>query len=73
MDDLAKEAVKQVPSLAVLCFIVWAFLKSMSRRDSAIERLHAEHIAARADCREALRDNTLALREFSTSVAKLAK
>lgn len=34
MDDFVSEAVKQVPSLVVLAFIVTIFLKHLARRDA---------------------------------------
>ncbi len=49
MDTLWTEIIKQVPSLAVLCFIVVQFLKSMKSRDEMngnmmekIEHMHRE-------------------------------
>jgi len=49
---------KQVPSLGVLVFIVWVFLKHNEKRDDAIKEMHKEHMEARNETRQCIRENS---------------
>lgn len=65
------ESAKQVPALAVLCFVVWMFLGKLSMFVEAFRELHKEHIDAREQSREAIRDNTKAMHENTNVVTHL--
>lgn len=76
------EIAKQIPSLAVLCFIVWATIQYNQKRDAAISEvnkqtltamgdMHKEHLYARETSREAINDNTRAMRDNSRAIEAL--
>ena len=58
MDDTITQIAKQVPSLGVLVFIVWVFLKHNEKRDDAIKSMHIEHMEARVETRTCIRENS---------------
>ena len=58
--SILSETAKQVPQLAVLCFVVWMFLQRLTGLAEVIRDLHKEHLDAREQSREAIRDNTRA-------------
>ncbi len=64
MTDLLKEGISQAPSLVVLVAVVFMFLRSMEKRDTAIKQFHDEHIAARTEGRDAIRDCSASNREL---------
>jgi hypothetical protein len=70
--ELIEKLALQVPSLVVLVIVVWLFLRYMNqqRKDfsNLIGRLHEDHLDARKLTREALADNTEAMREISKAV-----
>lgn len=57
-------ALQQAPNLVVLCFLVYVFLKHLKDRDLFIRGLQEEHLAARAESKECIRDNTKSNREL---------
>jgi len=73
MEEILKTAASQVPGLVVLAMLVAAFLKrdkeredttskANEQRDAFIKLMHNEHLVARAESREAMRDNAEATR-----------
>lgn len=71
MDAFLTEVAKQVPSLGVLCFIVWVFINHLDKRDKTLKEMHQEHIDERAISRETIRDNTLAMRQNTNAISEL--
>ena len=73
MDDFLSEAVKQVPSLVVLAFVVVVFLKHLARRDiskeSADQRRDDRSLACMNKCSSAIDRNT----EMLGQVAKVVE
>jgi hypothetical protein len=58
MDQLLLKLVSEAPSLVALFLIVRMFLVREKDRDLFMDRLHSEHLAARAESRTAINDNT---------------
>ncbi len=71
MDEILKSWAAKVPELGALCFIVMAFLKSQNGRDEFLRSLHNEHLAARGESREAIKENTDSNREVSHAIHAL--
>ena len=82
MEEVIKEIAKSAPSLAVLVLLVRFFFQHVKERDQAvlqrdkerdvfIKNLHEEHLAARGESREAIRDNTVSNREIVNAVHTL--
>lgn len=71
MEDLIKSAVNTVPGLVVLCWVVKEFLKSQKERDNFIKNLHNEHLAARGESRDAIKENTESNREVTKAISDL--
>lgn len=72
------EIAKQVPSLAVLVYLVVQFLKSMKERDAQLGELHHEAMGEWEKTRQvidkstdALASNTSAMDRFSRSVERM--
>lgn len=42
MEDLLHDVIKEVPSLAVLAFIVWTFVKHLVQANNALKELHSD-------------------------------
>lgn len=64
MNDLNQfipEALKQVPSLAVLAFIVFVFLKHLKSYNQMIREINKENIEAREQSRVVIEENTKAV------------
>lgn len=57
MDQMLLEIAKQVPSLGVLCFIVWTFIGYLSKRDGMLKEMHEEHMQSRNSMDETMREN----------------
>lgn len=72
MDELLKTALSQTPSLVVLYFLVTLFLKRDRERDLFIHQLHAEHLAARGESRDAIRENTESNKAVTQAIGSLA-
>jgi hypothetical protein len=72
-DSMIAEIAKQVPSLAVLCFVVWLFLNKLSIFVEAFKELHKEHVDAREQSRAAIRDNTSAMMENTKAMSHLVE
>lgn len=70
MESIFIEMAKQVPSLGVLCFIVWIFIRYQEIRDKTIRQMHEEHLDARAESRRALQSNTEAIYEQRDALLK---
>lgn len=66
MDELIKTALAQSPGLVVLFLLVQMFLRRDRERDTFIAALHSEHMAARGESRQAIKENT----ESNLAVAK---
>ena len=73
METIASEVIKQVPSLGVLCFIVYFFLKHMEKRDAVIKEIHEDHLIERRDTRMAVDANTKAMTTNTMAIGELAK
>ena len=77
MDALIKQVLFDGPPLAVLCLVVWLFLKhtkTTARETHDLFRtLQSEHLDARQQTREAINANTLALREATKAQTHLAE
>jgi hypothetical protein len=71
--SIVGEAVKQVPALAVLCFIVWSFVKQAGKFAEVMRDLHKEHIDARAESREAINENTRAMQDNTQAMNHLVE
>lgn len=65
------EAIKQAPSLAIICVIVWLFLSRLNVLVDALKELHREHLDARTLSREAIKDNTEAMKENTQAMTRL--
>lgn len=79
-----EEVAKQVPSLLVLCFVVWLFLKTLTFLVTAIKQelinfantikeLHKEHIDERALSRIAYKEMVAAVTENTQCISHLLK
>lgn len=73
MEELLKNAATQVPGLVVLCYLVSTFLRAQKERDGFIHMMHQEHLAARGESREAIKENTESNREVTQAVHTLAE
>jgi len=71
METFLTEVAKQVPSLGVLCFIVWIFIKHLSARDETLKEMHQEHLYAREQNRVAIKDNTQAMLSSNDLIGSL--
>ncbi len=71
MEAIAIELVKQVPSLGVLCFIVWVFIKHLGIKDAEFRVIHRENLEAREVSRLTIKENSDALRENTSATAAL--
>ena len=74
MIEFASEAVKQVPSLVVLAFIVTVFLKHLARKDMIQEvvdnKRDERSLACMNKCSEAIDRNTEMLGQVSKVVER---
>lgn len=73
METLVSEVIKQVPSLGVLCFIVYVFLRHMEKRDAVIKEIHEEHLNERRETRTSVDNNTKAMAVNTVAIHELAK
>lgn len=73
MEAFIRTALEQAPSLTVLCLLVNLFLKRDRERDNFIRQLHDEHLAARGESREAIRENTESNRTVAKAVNRLTE
>ena len=77
MDALIKQVLIDGPPLAVLCVVVWMFLKhtksTTKETHDLFRTLQAEHLDARQQTREAIAANTQALRESTQAQTRLAE
>lgn len=71
MDELLKTALGQAPGLVVLALVVRSFLTRDKERDAFIAQLHAEHLAARGESREAIKENTDSNRAVVSAIVSL--
>jgi len=72
MDNFFAKIASEIPSLAVLVFVVLSFLKHMEKRDKVIKEIHEEHMQARTEARIAINDNTTASHANTLAVQKLS-
>jgi len=68
MDEILKSAATQIPGLVVLCFLVQTFLRAQKERDALIQIMHVEHLSARSESRDAIRENTASNREVTKAI-----
>lgn len=72
MDEILKQAAAQLPATVLVIVVVILFLRFierfMSRQEAFIKQLHDEHVTARQSSRDALIENSEALRELVTTV-----
>lgn len=84
MEKLIETLVAQSPVSGVLILFVWMGINYLKHRDAesrehdaeflrAVQGMHAEHLDARKETREAIRDNSAAIRENSQVTAKLSE
>lgn len=66
--SLLAELVKQAPSLVVLFMLVDRFLKRDKERDMLLQQMHGEHILARGESRQAIRENTASNQEVTKAL-----
>jgi hypothetical protein len=71
MEAIGIELVKQVPSLGVLCFIVWVFIKHLGMKDDAFRVIHRESMEARELERQTIKENATALKENTVATSAL--
>ena len=71
MDKLLDTAATQAPGIVILFLMVNLFLRRDKERDSFIQSLHQEHLLARAESREAIRENTASNRDLSAAMGVL--
>lgn len=75
MDALLLKTAEQVPALTVMALIVWFFLRFCTRtsldRDVLIREMHSEHIRAREESREVLRESAINIRENTKALLSL--
>lgn len=72
MEKFLETATAQAPGIVVLYLLVQTFLRRDKERDSFIQQLHAEHLAARGESREAIKDNTNSNKEVVKAVDRLS-
>ncbi len=75
MEQLLIDVAKQVPALVVLGFIVVRFLQFLERmmnsfRDTVMD-INKDNLAARAESRIAIHENTVATSNLTVAVNKL--
>lgn len=73
MEAIGIELVKQVPSLGVLCFIVWVFIKHLGMKDDEVRIIHRENLEAREISRLTIKENSIALKENTSATEALHK
>lgn len=82
--DIVAEALKQVPALSVLCYVVWMFLgkltlfidgfRAMQKEHlDSIAGIMKEHLDARAQSREAIKENTQAMQQNTTAITAIVE
>lgn len=71
MEKFIETAVTQAPGLVVLVFLVKTFLGRDKERDAFIQQLHQEHLAARGESRDAIKENTLSNRAVTEAMLTL--
>jgi len=71
MDELLKTAVAQAPGLCVLALVVYWFLGHMKGRDELLKELHHEHMLARNDSRDALRETARAVKDNTEALLEM--
>ena len=66
MEEILKEGIKQVPSLAIFALVaimsLRALLKFIESRDVLMKLMHDEHLQAREQSRDAINQNAEAIR-----------
>jgi hypothetical protein len=72
MEEIVKTALGQCPSLCVLYLLVTMFLRRDKERDTFIGQLHGEHLAARGESREAIKENTESNRAVTHAIESLS-
>ncbi len=76
METVITEVAKQVPALAVLSFIVWAFLKHLSEQRAefiaVVRDIQRENLEARSLSRDAIRENTIETRHTTEALNLLS-
>ena len=68
MEEVLKQAAVQLPATVLVIVVVMMFLKFierfMNRQEAFLKQLHDEHLTARNQSREALEENSVAMREL---------
>ena len=81
-EKLLEQVVSQAPGLVIMYLLVSSFLKAQkerdelfskaqAERDDVIKNLHTEHLAARGESREAIRENTESNKEVVSALITL--
>jgi len=77
MDSFLEKLLTNGSPLVVLVVVVWIFLKYLKddaqQRNALFQQMHQEHIQARLEAREAIKDNTKATLEASRATEQLAR
>ena len=73
MEKLLEIAATQVPGLVVLTVLVTIFLRREKERDAFIQQLHAEHIDARRQSVDAIKENTRATLQLSEAIREMQR
>ena len=82
MEAILKSYAEKIPEFSVFALLAYwglahlkamtaAFLSHMKGRDEFIKELHDQHMTARAESRDALRENANATRENSVALQEL--
>lgn len=75
MDKVLEVAITQVPALVVLVFLVrWGMhfiTEFITGRDAFLRVMHDEHIKAREESKDAIKENAAATRENTAALLRL--
>lgn len=77
MNEIVSKIAFQIPDLVALCLIVMIFVRHLDKRDDLLRDLHREHLDARSQSREMIREthsvlerNTEALVNVTTVIER---
>ena len=65
MEQILQKLLAEAPNMGVLLIVIYLFLKAQEKRDSFIKQLHDEHIEARKESKDAIKENTVATIELT--------
>lgn len=73
MEEITKEVVKQIPSLAVLAMLTYVFLKHLAVRDLALGGVMVEHAKLTAHSNEIISLNTKSMTENTRALDEMRR